>query len=121
MRKDRAARARIYWPGVHHDVTAPRRVRPLSCPLESKSYIARATTRLPSALALSRSLSQDTVWMEMDAPQYEILVVPGVGAPHRDELRQECYDVRIDVFHREQKFPLDTEIDESVSYCTSGA
>jgi len=30
------------------------------------------------------------------------------------EQRQECYDVRIAVFHLEQEFPLETEIDEPV-------
>ncbi|KAI0722761.1 acyl-CoA N-acyltransferase [Earliella scabrosa] len=44
-------------------------------------------------------------------PAHEIIVVPSVGQPGREELRQQCYDVRIDVFHREQGFPLDTEID----------
>ena len=47
-------------------------------------------------------------------PAHEIVVVPAPGAPGRDALRQQCYDVRIDVFHREQGFPLDTEIDECV-------
>ncbi|KAI0832640.1 acyl-CoA N-acyltransferase [Trametes gibbosa] len=45
-------------------------------------------------------------------PAYEVVIVPAVGQPAREELRQQCYDVRIDVFHREQGFPLDTEIDE---------
>ena len=54
---------------------------------------------------------------DMAAPQpsHEIIVVPAPGQPGREELRQQCYDVRIDVFHREQGFPLDTEIDESVA------
>ncbi|OJT05352.1 hypothetical protein TRAPUB_3793 [Trametes pubescens] len=45
-------------------------------------------------------------------PEYEIITVPAVGQPGREELRQQCYDVRIDVFHHEQGFPFDTEIDE---------
>ncbi|KAI0920909.1 hypothetical protein AcW2_006039 [Taiwanofungus camphoratus] len=45
-------------------------------------------------------------------PEHEIVVVPSVGQAGREELRQQCYDVRIDVFHREQKFPLETEIDD---------
>ncbi|KAH9948414.1 acyl-CoA N-acyltransferase [Amylocystis lapponica] len=45
-------------------------------------------------------------------PAHEILLVPAVGQLGRDTLRQQCYDVRIDVFHHEQKFPLDTEIDD---------
>lgn len=48
-------------------------------------------------------------------PAHEIIIVPAVGEPGREELKQRCYDVRIDVFHREQGFPLDTEIDESVA------
>ena len=52
--------------------------------------------------------------MAAPQPSHEIIVVPAVGQPGREELRQQCYDVRIDVFHREQGFPLDTEIDESV-------
>ncbi|RPD66950.1 acyl-CoA N-acyltransferase [Lentinus tigrinus ALCF2SS1-7] len=45
-------------------------------------------------------------------PPHEIIVVPAAGQPGHEELRQQCYDVRIDVFHYEQGFPLDTEIDE---------
>ncbi|KAI0751013.1 acyl-CoA N-acyltransferase [Daedaleopsis nitida] len=45
-------------------------------------------------------------------PAHEIIVVPSVGQAGREELRQQCYDVRIDVFHHEQGFPLDTEIDD---------
>ena len=47
----------------------------------------------------------------MSTPPHEIIVVPDVGQPSRDELRQQCYDVRIDVFVHEQKFSLDEEID----------
>jgi hypothetical protein len=33
-------------------------------------------------------------------------------------LRQQCYNVRISVFHHEQGFPLDAEIDElRLIYC----
>jgi len=39
------------------------------------------------------------------APAHEIIIVP-------EGLREQCYDVRIKVFHLEQGFPLDTEIDE---------
>ncbi|OCH96003.1 acyl-CoA N-acyltransferase [Obba rivulosa] len=46
------------------------------------------------------------------APEHSILTVPAVGQPARDALRQQCYDVRIDVFSHEQGFPLDTEIDD---------
>ncbi len=47
-------------------------------------------------------------------PNHEIVLVPSVGQSARERLRQQCYDVRIDVFHREQGFPLDCEIDEYV-------
>lgn len=45
-------------------------------------------------------------------PAYEIITIPAFGEEGRDVMKQECYDVRIDVFHHEQGFPLDTEIDE---------
>ena len=49
-----------------------------------------------------------------DVPAHEIVIVPAVGEDGREALRQQCYDVRIDVFHHEQRFPLETEIDEYV-------
>jgi hypothetical protein len=47
-------------------------------------------------------------------PNHQIVLVPSVGQSGREQLRQQCYDVRIDVFHLEQGFPLDAEIDEYV-------
>jgi predicted GNAT family N-acyltransferase len=44
--------------------------------------------------------------------EHEIIRIPSVGQTGREQLRHQCYDVRIDVFHREQGFPLDSEIDE---------
>lgn len=44
--------------------------------------------------------------------EHEIIRISSVGQPDREQLRRQCYDVRIDVFHREQGFPLDTEIDK---------
>lgn len=44
--------------------------------------------------------------------QHEIIRISSVEQPDREKLRHQCYDVRIDVFHREQGFPLDTEIDK---------
>ncbi|KIM46421.1 hypothetical protein M413DRAFT_64994 [Hebeloma cylindrosporum] len=44
--------------------------------------------------------------LELEQPSHEIILV---RTPHE---RQQCYDVRIEVFHHEQKFPLETEIDE---------
>ena len=52
---------------------------------------------------------------------HEIILVPSVGQSGREQLRQQCYDVRIDVFHLEQGFPLDAEIDEYVSKTLSSA
>ena len=43
---------------------------------------------------------------------HEIVLIPSVGQSGREQLLQQCYDVRIDVFHHEQGFPLDTEIDK---------
>ncbi|KAF9498620.1 acyl-CoA N-acyltransferase [Pleurotus eryngii] len=45
---------------------------------------------------------------EQIIPEHEIVTVPSDDR----NLRQQCYAVRIDVFHREQKFPLETEIDD---------
>jgi len=50
--------------------------------------------------------------MASSIPEHEILIVPALGQPGRDELRQQCYDVRIDVFVHEQKFALEDEIDD---------
>ncbi|KAJ2927882.1 hypothetical protein H1R20_g9201, partial [Candolleomyces eurysporus] len=46
--------------------------------------------------------------MASEIPAHEIVVT------RSPEERQQCYDVRINVFHHEQHFPLETEIDESV-------
>lgn len=49
-------------------------------------------------------------------PSYELVVIdPSAGQEGWEALRQQCYDLRIDVYHHEQGFPLDTEIDEFVS------
>ena len=53
--------------------------------------------------------------MRISRPNHEIVRVPSVGQSGREQLRQQCYDVRTDVFHLEQGFPLDAEIDEYVS------
>ncbi|KII95005.1 hypothetical protein PLICRDRAFT_199139 [Plicaturopsis crispa FD-325 SS-3] len=45
-------------------------------------------------------------------PPHEIVVVPAFGQEGRDALKEQCFEVRIEVFHREQGFPLDTEIDD---------
>ena len=46
------------------------------------------------------------------APDHETILIPSVGQSGREQLRQECYNIRINVFHLEQGFPLDAEIDE---------
>ncbi|KAI0082371.1 acyl-CoA N-acyltransferase [Panus rudis PR-1116 ss-1] len=48
------------------------------------------------------------------APPYEIIPIdPVVGLPAAwEELRQQCYGLRVDVFHHEQGFPIDTEFDD---------
>lgn len=43
---------------------------------------------------------------------HEIIVVPGYGETGRDVLKQQCIDLRIEVFIHEQGFCLDDEIDE---------
>src|ERR1700722_1782000 len=46
---------------------------------------------------------------------HEIVRIPSHGQPRREELLKQSFDVRITTFHHEQGFPLETEIDESVS------
>ncbi|KAJ2913281.1 hypothetical protein MD484_g7123, partial [Candolleomyces efflorescens] len=46
--------------------------------------------------------------MASEVPSHEIVVA------QTPEERQQCIDVRINVFHLEQHFPLETEIDEPV-------
>lgn len=50
--------------------------------------------------------------MSDSAPAHEIIKIPDFGAPGRDALKQQCFDVRIAVFTHEQGFPLETEVDE---------
>ena len=45
-------------------------------------------------------------------PAVEITKIPDVGEPGRDELKQQCFDVRTAVFTHEQGFPWEIEIDE---------
>jgi hypothetical protein len=45
-------------------------------------------------------------------PDHEIVIIPQRGQEDREWLLQQCFRVRIDVFHHEQKFPLETELDE---------
>lgn len=50
-----------------------------------------------------------------DSPPHEILVIQKGTTDDWEHLRQQCFDIRVQVFHHEQKFPLDTEFDEFVS------
>ena len=45
-------------------------------------------------------------------PDHEIILVPPVGQSGREQLLQECYDVRINVFHHEQGYSPDVVIDK---------
>ncbi|KAH0839818.1 acyl-CoA N-acyltransferase [Lanmaoa asiatica] len=45
-------------------------------------------------------------------PPHEIIVVPPPGHEGRRLLLDQCINVRIDVFIREQQFPLDEEVDK---------
>lgn len=47
-------------------------------------------------------------------PAHEIIVVPLPGHEGRQDLLDQCVNVRIDVFVHEQEFPLDVEVDQYV-------
>jgi hypothetical protein len=44
-------------------------------------------------------------------PHHEIVVLPQHGHKGREELLEQCFNLRINVFHHEQNFPLETERD----------
>ncbi|KAI0320657.1 acyl-CoA N-acyltransferase, partial [Amylostereum chailletii] len=46
------------------------------------------------------------------APAHEIVVISQQDPDEQPALIQQCYDVRIEVFHHEQGFSLELEIDE---------
>lgn len=48
--------------------------------------------------------------MSFSSHQHEIVPVP--FGREGEGLRQQCYNVRINVFHHEQGFPLEAEIDK---------
>ncbi|KAI0796940.1 acyl-CoA N-acyltransferase [Abortiporus biennis] len=50
-------------------------------------------------------------------PLHEIVAINS-GDAHWEHLRQQCFDVRIDVFHHEQKFPLEAELDDQEDTAT---
>ena len=43
---------------------------------------------------------------------HEIILVPPLGQFDREQLLQECYDIRINVFHHEQGYSLNVVFDE---------
>ena len=45
-------------------------------------------------------------------PDHAIILVPPVGQSGREHLLQECYDIRINVFHHEQGYSPDVVIDK---------
>lgn len=55
-----------------------------------------------------------------EVPPYEIITIePSRGTPENwKELREQCHNVRLDVFHHEQGFPVETELDEFVRLCS---
>jgi hypothetical protein len=42
---------------------------------------------------------------------HQIIQIPPVGQSGREQLLEQCFEIRIEVFHREQGYPLDAEID----------
>ncbi len=45
-------------------------------------------------------------------PLHEVIRIPACGEEGRDELKRQCFDLRIAVFVHEQGFPLEDEIDQ---------
>ncbi|KAI0307046.1 acyl-CoA N-acyltransferase [Multifurca ochricompacta] len=70
------------------------------------------TTTTTTTTSTSTTPNTTTGTSTSTGTNHEIVITPSVGQSGREQLRQQCYDVRIDVFHREQGFPLDTEIDK---------
>lgn len=64
--------------------------------------------RCPNLTALDRFGRTGKSRMAVSANHEIVRVPPG----REEELRQQCYNVRIKVFHHEQGFPLEAEIDE---------
>ncbi|KAF9238757.1 acyl-CoA N-acyltransferase [Melanogaster broomeanus] len=56
--------------------------------------------------------NRDTDTASRAPPAHELVVVPPAGHEGRQALLDQCINVRIDVFVREQGFPLDVEVDE---------
>jgi hypothetical protein len=53
--------------------------------------------------------------MSVLAPPHEIIVISPEDIESNENsktLRDQCYSLRVQVFHEEQGFPLDTEFDE---------
>lgn len=45
-------------------------------------------------------------------PLHEVIRIPAYGEPGHEELKRQCFDLRIAVFVHEQGFPLEVEIDQ---------
>ena len=73
-------------------------------------------TPLTSTISINCALMSNTSSKpegEMPAPlNYEIITVPKSGDIDHDLLFKQCYDIRIEVFSKEQGFPADIELDE---------
>ena len=45
-------------------------------------------------------------------PLHEVIRIPAYGEVGHEELKRQCFDLRIAVFVHEQGFPLEVEIDQ---------
>ena len=45
-------------------------------------------------------------------PLHEVIRIPAYGEDGHEELKRQCFDLRISVFVHEQGFPLEVEIDQ---------
>jgi len=50
------------------------------------------------------------------SPAHEIVLAPSAGKLGREQLLQQCYDIRIDVFRREMRSSLEDEADKLVIF-----
>jgi hypothetical protein len=62
--------------------------------------------------AVSCSTSESGKSRMTPSSDHEIILVPPLGQSDREQLLQECYDIRINVFHHEQGYSLNVVIDE---------
>ncbi|KAL4249669.1 hypothetical protein ABKN59_007064 [Abortiporus biennis] len=59
----------------------------------------------------SDTINFHDTYKESKKPDYEIIRIHKDVTKQWEELRQQCFDLRIEVFHHEQGFPLETEVD----------